>query len=803
MDYLMHLLMHRLLGLYVLTSLSLSSLQAQPPIPRPEQITQPYNRAIWNQAAIQRVADIGKLWGTLKYFHPQLMKGKLQADQLLLETVGPLLDNPSPENFVATIKAMLLLVGDSTSHIETPLSLAPLRSPLPVKLNPSVSNRTGYLAMPQERFASSFSLDSLLTASATKSPFLLIDLRNQNENESLGLRQYTAFVQPLVAGMIDHTLILPTLRTAYYHAYLRQDFPDELDVIPARDRGGDPNYWYQERFGLKNTSQGAYLAARKPHWRGKRICFLVNQYANANTLKALLALRNRNGCQLLFDGPMPDYLRGDYYTLSLADGVRVKLKVGELIYEDSTLGAGPDRVLTPQQSARVEVVLALALRLSKSAPVRAKKPVENTVYIRLPQPTYADSLFPTRNVRLLALFNFWTVIHYFCPNKPLLKGPWDKTLAYFVPQFVFARDYKSYFWLLRELSAQLNDGHGEVLYQHSILPPAGITDYFAPFCVKYVEGKTIIVNVLPDGQSPNGQPRLRSGDQLLSIDGLPMDTLFAHWHQYAASSNEFSYRQLLHKVPLLSRSGKAPFEVEVRHADGHQQVLQLAPVGKEVYWAAMLRVYYAPPPKPYWRSLNDSTGYVRVNSIYSPQADSVWQALKDYKYIVLDARGYPRDEAIVASMASPFMTRMDTVCLNAFPEITHPLLTRNALTLEAETVSPIESLKALKLSAKRFLLLCGQNASQAETNIMAWQQLLHPLTIGLPTIGANGVSNTILMAGGYESRYSGYGVYYPDGRPNQRLGVKIDIPVILTIQGELAGRDEVLERALRYIQQGH
>lgn len=803
MDFVMHLSLYRLLGLPVLASLSLFTLQAQPPIPRPEQIVLPYNRAVWNPATIQRVADLGKLWGTLKYFHPQLQKGKLQADQLLLATVGPLLENPSSENFVATIEHMLRLVDDSTSRIESPRSYSSVRTGYQAKFSSPLSSQVGYLFMPQDRFSSPFSLDSLLSAFSAKPPVLLIDLRNQAENESLGLRQYTAFVQPLVAGLIDHTLILPTLRTAYYHAYLRQDFPDDLDVIPARDRGGDPNYWYQERFGLKNTSQGAYLLARQPHWRGKRICFLVNQYANATTLKALLALRNRQGCQLLFDGPVPDYLLGDYYTMTLADGVRVKLKVGEMIYEDGTLGTGPDRVLTPHQTAHTEAVLALAQRLSKSAPARAKKPVENTVYIRLPQPTYADSLCPARDVRLLALFNFWNVIHYFCPNKPLLKAPWDKTLAYFVPRFVFARDYKSYFWLLRELSAQLNDGHGEVLYQHSILPPAGITDYFAPFCVKYIEGKTMIVNVLADGQAPNGQPGLRRGDQLLSIDGQPIDSLVARWHQYAASSNEFSFRQLLHKVPLLSRSGKAPFAVEVRHADGHQQVLQLAPVGKEVYWAAMLRVYYAPVAKPYWRSLNDSTGYVRVNSIYSPQADSVWQALKDRKYIVLDARGYPRDEAIVASMASPFMTRMDTVCINAFPEITHPLLTRNALTLEAETVSPIARLTPVVPRAKTILLLCGQNASQAETNIMAWQKLLHPLTIGLPTIGANGVSNTILMAGGYECRYSGYGVYYPDGTPNQGLGVKIDIPVALTIEGELARQDEVLERALRYIQQGY
>ncbi|MBC3787174.1 S41 family peptidase [Spirosoma utsteinense] len=784
--------MSRQIWVYVATCLVMFSLRAQPPIPSEGRLVHSYNQAVWNPSAIQRVADIGKLWSTLKYFHPQFMKGQLQADQLLLTTVDPLLDNPSKENFVRTVQGMLRLVGDTTTRIEPtrPLVHSGLAHPgAPSRLLPA---KGAYIAIAQERFTAPYPLDSFLTSSLAKQPFLLIDLRNQAENERLGLLQYTAFVQPLVAGLIDHTLIFPTLRTAYYHAFLRQDFPDELDVIPARDRGGDPNYWYQERFGLKNTSQGAYLTARKPHLRDKRICFLVNQFDNANTLKALLALRNRNGCQLIFDGPMPDYLLGDYHTLDLTDGVRVKVKVGERIYEDGTLGVGPDQVVPVGQSLPTDVFIKLALKRWKTPTVRPKKTVENTVYIRLPQPTYADTLYPARNVRLLALFNFWSVINYFCPNKHLLKASWDKALLYFVPRFVFASDYKSYFWLLRELSAQLNDGHGEVLYQQSILPPAGITDYFAPFCVKYVEGKTIVVKSLNDKRSPT------IGDQLLSLDGIPLDTLVERWHQYAASSNEFSYRHLLHKVPLMSRSGDEPFAVEVRHPDGRQEVFQVSPVRKEVYWPAMLGVYYAPVPKPYWRSLNDSTGYVRVNSIYSHQVDSVWQALRDYKYIILDARGYPRDETIVQTIAAPFMGQTDTVCINAFPEISHPLFSRNAVTLEAETVSPLANFVAVP-QRKTFVLLCGQNASQAETNIMAWQKLLHPVTIGLPTIGANGVSNTILMAGGYSSRYSGYAVYYPDGTPNQGLGVKIDIPVTLTKQGELGGQDEILERALRYI----
>jgi len=46
---------------------------------------------------------------------------------------------------------------------------------------------------------------------------------------------------------------------------------------------------------------------------------------------------------------------------------------------------------------------------------------------------------------------------------------------------------------------------------------------------------------------------------------------------------------------------------------------------------------------------------------------------------------------------------------------------------------------------------------------------------------------------------SGIGVFYPDKKPTQRVGIIPDIEVRPTIAGIRAGRDEVLEAALRQI----
>ena len=47
---------------------------------------------------------------------------------------------------------------------------------------------------------------------------------------------------------------------------------------------------------------------------------------------------------------------------------------------------------------------------------------------------------------------------------------------------------------------------------------------------------------------------------------------------------------------------------------------------------------------------------------------------------------------------------------------------------------------------------------------------------------------------------SGIGVFYPDMTPTQRIGIVPDIEVKQTIAGIRAGRDELLEAAIREIE---
>ena len=48
---------------------------------------------------------------------------------------------------------------------------------------------------------------------------------------------------------------------------------------------------------------------------------------------------------------------------------------------------------------------------------------------------------------------------------------------------------------------------------------------------------------------------------------------------------------------------------------------------------------------------------------------------------------------------------------------------------------------------------------------------------------------------------TGIGIYYPDGRETQRVGIVVDREVKPTIKGVIEGRDELLEKAIEIINQ--
>ena len=82
---------------------------------------------------------------------------------------------------------------------------------------------------------------------------------------------------------------------------------------------------------------------------------------------------------------------------------------------------------------------------------------------------------------------------------------------------------------------------------------------------------------------------------------------------------------------------------------------------------------------------------------------------------------------------------------------------------------------------------------------MAFRASLGAIIVGSTTAGADGDVSPFALPGGFRTAISGIGVFYPNKTPTQRIGIVPNVEVRPTIAGIRAGRDEVLEEALRQI----
>jgi C-terminal processing protease CtpA/Prc len=102
-------------------------------------------------------------------------------------------------------------------------------------------------------------------------------------------------------------------------------------------------------------------------------------------------------------------------------------------------------------------------------------------------------------------------------------------------------------------------------------------------------------------------------------------------------------------------------------------------------------------------------------------------------------------------------------------------------------------------SGKVVILVDDSSMSQAEYTSMAFRVAPGAIVVGSASAGADGNVSPFALPGGLRSMVSGIGVFYPDKIRALRIGIVPNDQVKPTITGIRAGRDEVLEEALRQI----
>ena len=103
---------------------------------------------------------------------------------------------------------------------------------------------------------------------------------------------------------------------------------------------------------------------------------------------------------------------------------------------------------------------------------------------------------------------------------------------------------------------------------------------------------------------------------------------------------------------------------------------------------------------------------------------------------------------------------------------------------------------------KPIVVLMNENTqSLAEYTIMSIRNGENITVMGENSVGSDGDIAYLPLPGGMTMSFTSQGIYTPDGGQTQRIGLTPDIEVHPTIEEIKAGKDELKEAAVAYIQE--
>lgn len=389
------------------------------------------------------------------------------------------------------------------------------------------------------------------------------------------------------------------------------------------------------------------------------------------------------------------------------------------------------------------------------------------------EPKYENYDFPNKDYRLLSLFKYWNIVEYFFPYKYMADQDWNEVLTEMIPKFQNTQNATEYHLSMLELVTKIDDTHAYFLSDY-------INKFFGekwpPFAHRIIDGKAIITSFYSDSIAQlNG---LIIGDVISEVNNQHISSVIDKTLKYIPASNKTA--KLRYTFNKLFNSNSDSIQLKIRKEDGV--------VFKSVATYPFEVFDYKRPEGIKWKILDGNIGYANTAYISGKDNVKVVNELKNCRAIIFDFRD---GTTSTLGIANQLVDNEIDFAKILKPDISFP----GKFYWETARLSG----KKNNYKGEIIILVNDNTLSQAEFVAMSIQAGDNVTTIGNQTLAADGNVTQFEFVGGYKTAMSGIGIYYPDETPAQRKGVKIDIEIKPTIQGIKEGRDEVLEKALEYI----
>lgn len=402
--------------------------------------------------------------------------------------------------------------------------------------------------------------------------------------------------------------------------------------------------------------------------------------------------------------------------------------------------------------------------------------------ISIKNENYAEYQFNDKKERILALFMYWNLMEYFFPYKYVTDKKWDTTLEEMLPVFIEAKNPDDFYIAMQKLTVRLNDSH-VVFYKY------GKKRHFLPIICKIIDEKMVVTEILDDYLSKTDDVKV--GDVITKVNDKTIKDIILDYRDLIPASNEAYYLSKLVEPTLSGYSDNIKLEFlkgekyetkTINRVDYNLNRFELKNVSKVRF------------KKEKFKILENNIGYVNMGEITVKYIPEMIEKLKSTKAIVFDMRNYPNE---TFREISKFLNAKEkTFAIYTHPDLSYP----GKFKWAKGTSSGSENKNNYK--GKVVVLLNEESASQSEWTAMCFQTAGNTTIIGSQTAGADGNVSNIDYMKAFHSSFSGIGVFYPSKKETQRIGIIPDIEVKPTIKGIQEGKDEILDRALKFIETG-
>ena len=395
---------------------------------------------------------------------------------------------------------------------------------------------------------------------------------------------------------------------------------------------------------------------------------------------------------------------------------------------------------------------------------------------------YADLEPPDLAHRILALFRFWNIVEYWSPYRDLVEPGWDEVLAEFLPRMAAADSLPTYARELMALVARVEDSHANVWNALQLRPPVGPCTL--PVKLRWIEDEPTVVGWLGAAVEPS----LRIGDVVRSIAGRNVSDIVQEWSPYVGASNQASRRRNIAWTMFQGSCGDVPISVL---RDGIP--LEILATRVELPNDAFATLYGNDRPGDAFQMLPGDVAYLKASAWTIDAIPTYLDRAATAQGLIIDLRGYPAEFALFP-LGSHFVERPTEFGLYTRPDFSNP----GTFLWSA----PRQLMPEPPAYRGRIAILVDETTqSQAEGTATAFRSTPNAIIVGSQTSGANGNMSWITLPGGYTAPISGLGIFTADRSPTQRIGIVPDVRVEATLAGVLAGRDEVLDAAVRELLQ--